>query len=41
MAASPDAWSVKDVVEHLGIAEPQYWKQLQDSLKSPSHRLQA
>jgi hypothetical protein len=32
---SPEAWSVKDVVEHLGIAEPQYWKQLQDSLKPP------
>lgn len=32
---SPDAWSVKDVVEHLGIAEPQYWKQVQDSLKTP------
>ena len=31
-----DAWSVKDVVEHLGIAEPQYWKQLQDSLKAPA-----
>jgi hypothetical protein len=33
---SPDAWSVKDVVEHLGIAEPQYWKQLQDSLHAPA-----
>ena len=33
---SADAWSVKDVVEHLGIAEPQYWKQLQDSLKAPA-----
>ena len=32
---SPDAWSVKDVVEHLGIAEPQYWQQVQDSLKAP------
>jgi DinB superfamily len=32
---SPDAWSVKDVVEHLGIAEPQYWQQVQDSLKTP------
>ena len=29
-----DVWSIKDVVEHLGIAEPQYWKQLQDSLKT-------
>lgn len=33
---SPDAWSVKDVVEHLGIAEPQYWTQLQNSLKVPA-----
>jgi hypothetical protein len=33
---SPDAWSVKDVVEHLGIAEPQYWTQLQNSLKAPA-----
>jgi hypothetical protein len=33
---SAEAWSVKDVVEHLGIAEPQYWKQLQDSLKTPA-----
>jgi hypothetical protein len=33
---APDVWSVKDVVEHLGIAEPQYWQQLQDSLKAPA-----
>jgi hypothetical protein len=32
---TPDSWSVKDVVEHLAIAEPQYWKQLQDSLTQP------
>jgi len=31
---SPESWSVKDVVEHLGIAEPQYWDQLQNSLKA-------
>jgi hypothetical protein len=31
---SPEAWSVKDIVEHLGIAEPQYWDQLQNSLKA-------
>jgi DinB family protein len=30
-----DKWSVKDVVEHLAIAEPQYWTNLQDSLKEP------
>jgi hypothetical protein len=33
--SSPTTWSVKDVVEHLGIAEPQYWKQVEDSLKTP------
>jgi hypothetical protein len=32
---SPDSWSIQDVVEHLAIAEPQYWKQVQDSLKQP------
>ena len=31
--ATPDSWSIQDVVEHLAIAEPQYWKQVQDSLK--------
>ncbi len=31
-----DAWSVRDVVEHLGIAEPQYWTQVLDSLKRPA-----
>jgi hypothetical protein len=34
---APDAWSIADVVEHLAIAEPQYWKQLQDSLKQPAN----
>lgn len=33
---SPESWSVKDVVEHLGIAEPQYWTQVQESLKPPA-----
>lgn len=33
---SPTRWSVKDVVEHLGIAEPQYWTQLQSALKTPA-----
>jgi hypothetical protein len=33
--ASPDSWSIRDVVEHLAIAEPQYWKQLEDSLARP------
>jgi len=33
---TPDSWSIADVVEHLAIAEPQYWKQLQDSLQPPA-----
>ena len=32
---SPDAWSISEVVEHLSIAEPQYWQQLQASMKQP------
>lgn len=32
---SPDSWSIRDVVEHLAIAEPQYWKQVEDSLARP------
>jgi hypothetical protein len=32
---TPESWSIMDVVEHLAVAEPQYWKQLQDSLKQP------
>jgi hypothetical protein len=32
---TPDSWSIQDVVEHLAIAEPQYWQQVQDSLKQP------
>ena len=32
---TPDAWSIMDVVEHLAIAEPQYWQNLQDSLAGP------
>lgn len=32
---SAESWSVMDVVEHLAIAEAQYWTQLQDSVKRP------
>ena len=32
---TPESWSIQDVVEHLAIAEPQYWQQIQDSLKQP------
>ena len=31
----PTAWSVTDVVEHLAVAEAQYWTQLQASLTRP------
>ena len=32
---TPESWTIMDVVEHLAVAEPQYWKQLQESLKPP------
>lgn len=34
--SAPDVWSPKDVLEHLAIAEAQYWQSLQDSLKAPA-----
>jgi len=33
--SSPETWSVMDVVEHLAVAEAQYWDQLQKSAKQP------
>ena len=32
---TPESWNVMEVVEHLAIAEPQYWKNFQDSLAKP------
>ena len=32
--ANPESWSVLDVVEHLAIAEPQYWADLQKALEA-------
>ena len=32
---APESWSITDVVEHLAIAEPQYWQRVQDSMKQP------
>ena len=32
---APETWSVTDVVEHLAIAEPQYWQQVLNSMKQP------
>ncbi|HET7219510.1 MAG TPA: DinB family protein [Vicinamibacterales bacterium] len=33
---APESWSIAQVVEHLAIAEPQYWAQVQASLKEPA-----
>jgi hypothetical protein len=32
---SPDSWNITEVVEHLAVAEPQYWQRVQDSMKQP------
>lgn len=32
---NPTAWSVLDCVEHLAIAEPQYWTDLMKAMKEP------
>ena len=32
---TPESWSIMDVVEHLAIAEPQYWDRVQNSMKQP------
>src|SRR5215218_5183527 len=32
---TPESWTIMDVVEHLAIAEPQYWQQLKASLERP------
>ena len=32
---APDSWTIMQVVEHLAIAEPQYWQRVQDSMKLP------
>ena len=32
---TPESWNVMEVVEHLAIAEPQYWKNFQESLAKP------
>jgi hypothetical protein len=30
-----ESWSIMDCVEHLAVAEPQYWQQVLDSMKQP------
>jgi hypothetical protein len=32
---TPESWSIADVVEHLAVAEPQYWDQVKASLARP------
>jgi hypothetical protein len=32
---TPESWTIMDVVEHLAVAEPQYWQQVQKSLGRP------
>ena len=32
---SPDAWTITDVVEHLAVAEGQYWTSVQESMQRP------
>jgi DinB superfamily len=36
---APDRWTVAEVVQHLVVAEPNYWKILQDALKQPPNKL--
>ncbi len=33
---TPQSWSILDVVEHLAVAEPQYWERVQNSMKQPA-----
>jgi len=34
--AAPEKWSILDVVEHLAIAEPQYWQTFQKAMAQPA-----
>ena len=34
--ASPDRWSIREVVSHLAVAEPDYWRELQKAIKANS-----
>src|SRR5215469_16976218 len=33
--ASPDRWSIREVVSHLAVAEPDYWRAVQKALNGP------
>src|SRR4029079_9010553 len=32
--AAPDRWSIREVVSHLAVAEPDYWRDIQKALKA-------
>ena len=32
--ASPDRWSIREVISHLAVAEPDYWRDIQKALKA-------
>ena len=32
--ASPDRWSIREIVSHLAVAEPDYWREIQKALKA-------
>jgi hypothetical protein len=32
--ASPDRWSIREVVSHLAVAEPDYWRDIQKALRA-------
>ncbi len=36
---APDRWTIAEVVQHLAIAEPNYWKLLNDGLNQPPKKL--
>ena len=38
---SEDAWSVLEVLEHLVVVQPIYWRDLQDAVKPPSGAIAA
>lgn len=35
---TPESWSIADVVEHLEIAEPQYWQRVPKGRTTPRRR---
>ena len=32
--ASPDRWSIREIVSHLAVAEPDYWREIKEALKA-------